>query len=75
MPSLPALPVPPPVHAAPAAVPLVAVAVADAGFALRWDAWVARGTAQDAAFRHRLNLFLQVGFALTACLGAFLLSR
>ena len=73
MPSLPALPVPPPVHAAPAAVPLVAVA--DAGFALRWDAWVARGTAQDAAFRHRLTLFLQVGFALTACLGAFLLSR
>lgn len=75
MPSLPVLPVPPPVHAAPAALPLVAVAVADAGFDLRWDAWVARGAAQDAAFRHRMILLLQVGFALTACLGAFLLSR
>jgi hypothetical protein len=51
------------------------VAVADAGFDLRWDAWVARGAAQDAAFRLRLILLLQVGFALTACLGAYLLSR
>lgn len=73
MPILPALPVPPPVHAAPVAVPIVAVA--DAGFDLRWDAWVARGAAQDAAFRHRLILLLQVGLALTACLGAYLLSR
>ena len=71
MPSLPALPVPPPVHAAPVAMPIVA----DVGFDLRWDAWVARGAAQDVAFRHRLILLLQVGFALTACLGAYLLSR
>jgi hypothetical protein len=73
MPSLPTVPVSRPVHASSTAIPFAPIA--DPGFDVRWDAWVARGAAHDAATRRRLILMLQVGLAITAVAGAVLLGR